>query len=241
MVEEKIEAVKKISKAMRKDPVVEHELALERVAPNKEQFDTLMHSRQAQDTIKTNKIESITAPELSQAPSLMDHVKNLNSKVNRISELTPEALKNQTKDAIAQIDEAKTKLEEVKLQLDNTQSGLKPSYQALIKNRLTHIDDNIRIALSKAGTEYPVMTPPQQKGLVNPIERFLGFVTHGQYQLEHLSQTVDQLNLTGAQLTPAHMLALQIKIGQVQQEIELFTNLLNKMLESTKTIMNVQV
>ena len=52
--------------------------------------------------------------------------------------------------------------------------------------------------------------------------------------------TVEQFNLTG-QITPANMLAIQMKMGYVQQQIELFTSLLNKALESTKTIMNVQV
>jgi hypothetical protein len=45
----------------------------------------------------------------------------------------------------------------------------------------------------------------------------------------------------GKQFTAADMLAMQIKVGYVQQEIEFFTSLLNKALESTKTIMNVQV
>jgi len=45
----------------------------------------------------------------------------------------------------------------------------------------------------------------------------------------------------GNQLSPATMLLIQIKVGYIQQEIELFTSMLNKALESTKTIMNVQV
>jgi hypothetical protein len=37
------------------------------------------------------------------------------------------------------------------------------------------------------------------------------------------------------------MLAMQVKVGFVQQEMEFFTGMLNKALESTKTLMNVQV
>lgn len=235
MTEEKIEAVKKISKAMRQDPVAHLEITTERVAPNKEHFDTFMHVERHQDAVKTSKIEAIAAPDTGNRTSLMEEVKKLNSKVNQVSELNPESLKNQAKDLVAQ-------LEGVKAQLaTNPGAELKPYDQKRLKNSLTHIDDSLRIALSKAGTEYPPTAMPEQKGLANPIERFLGLVTHGQYQLDHLSQTINQLNITGAQLTPAHMLALQIKLGQVQQEIELFTNILNKSLESTKTIMNVQV
>jgi hypothetical protein len=37
------------------------------------------------------------------------------------------------------------------------------------------------------------------------------------------------------------MLRIQLKVGYITQEVEFFTAVLNKALESTKTIMNVQV
>jgi hypothetical protein len=43
------------------------------------------------------------------------------------------------------------------------------------------------------------------------------------------------------QISPASMLAIQIKVGFISQELDFFTGILNKALESTKTIMNVQV
>jgi hypothetical protein len=97
----------------------------------------------------------------------------------------------------------------------------------------------LRIALTKAGVEY---TPAEKVSPTeNPIVKFVGYLTHAQYQLQHLGDTIEQLQLTQKELTPANMLAIQIKVGYVQQEIEFFTSLLNKALESTKTIMNVQV
>jgi len=42
-------------------------------------------------------------------------------------------------------------------------------------------------------------------------------------------------------LTAGRLLAVQVKLSFVQQELEFFTNVLNKALESTKTIMNIQV
>ncbi|MBS4164101.1 Uncharacterized protein PRO82_001417 [Candidatus Protochlamydia amoebophila] len=167
--------------------------------------------------------------------SLIEEVGKLNTKVAKISTLTPEELRNQAQSVIAQIDQVKT-------QLSQTQAEIKPSYQNLLRNRLTHIDDNLKIALSKAGVEY---TPPAAQvtdiNSPNPIKRFIGYLTSSQYQLEHLNQTIEHLNLTKVQMTPASMLAIQIKVGYIQQQIELFTSLLNKALESTKTIMNVQV
>lgn len=235
-LEDKIEAVKKVTKVLGQDPLAEAPVEKTRGTPNKEHFDELMNAEQQKDVGRANKIEptAVSADATANKPnSIMDEVKKLNSTVNNISTLTPEDLKNKATQIIAQLEEAKTSL---------SQAGaeLKPSYQTVLRNRLSHIDDNLKIALSKAGVEYTAPAVPQQ-GAANPIERFMGYLTQGQYQLTHLSTTIDQLNLTGAQLTPANMLALQIKVGQIQQEIELFTSLLNKALESTKTIMNVQV
>lgn len=168
--------------------------------------------------------------------SLFDEVKNLHTQVGSIAKLGPEDLRSQSKSLIAQIDTVKTKLSE------SQHTDIKSSYQTLLRNRLTHIDDNLKIALSKAGVEYtPTASVKEGMASNNPIKRFLGFLTHSQYQLEHLNETIEALNGKNATLTPANMLALQVKMGYVQQQIELFTSLLNKALESTKTIMNVQV
>jgi hypothetical protein len=187
--------------------------------------------------LQNDEIEGVVATtnKKTTSSSLIEEVGKLNTKVAKISTLTPEELRNQAQSVIAQIDQVKT-------QLSQTQAEIKPSYQNLLRNRLTHIDDNLKIALSKAGVEY---TPPAAQvtdiNSPNPIKRFIGYLTSSQYQLEHLNQTIEHLNLTKVQMTPASMLAIQIKVGYIQQQIELFTSLLNKALESTKTIMNVQV
>lgn len=171
----------------------------------------------------------------SKSASLMDEMTKLNKNLAHISNSGPEAVKAQAKNMISQI-------EHVKTQLSQAQTDIKPSYQTLLRNRLTHIDDNLKIALNKAGVEY---TPPTTAdvgaaGKTNAIHKFLSFLTNSQRQLENLHVAVDAVNQKG-QITPANMLAIQMKMGYVQQQIELFTSLLNKALESTKTIMNVQV
>lgn len=170
--------------------------------------------------------------------SLIQEMQKLNTQVYQVSKnskLNPDALRQQTKEMIAQI-------EQVKTQLSQTQADIKPSYQTVLRNRLTHIDDNLKIALSKAGVEY---TPPPSSltpsNGANPIQRFISYLSTSQYQLEHLHQSIEQLSLTKVELTPANMLTIQMKMGYVSQQMELFTSLLNKALESTKTIMNVQV
>jgi hypothetical protein len=76
---------------------------------------------------------------------------------------------------------------------------------------------------------------------MSPIDRFLGMLTHSQTQLQSLASDVVKLQGPDGNITPANMLLIQIKVGHISQEIELFTSMLNKALESTKAIMNVQV
>jgi hypothetical protein len=286
MAIDKVEAVKKVTETLNKQSMNPAE-DIERMASNKEHFQSLIDSPQALkptsferldtkafapedvQSIETEKnpifaeenvssqksgtatdqegqrkgqqeVEEVdgvasTKSKTSTAPqSLMDEVGNLHTNVSNMSQLSPEAIKTQAKQVISQLDQ-------VKSQLSQAKTEIKPSYQTLLRNRLTHIDDNLKIALSKAGVEH---TPPPTTGKAektNPIQRFINMVSDSQHQLENIHNTVDQLNIGGTQISPANMLAIQIKMGYIQQQIELFTSLLNKALESTKTIMNVQV
>lgn len=288
MAIDRVEAAKKVSDMLNKQSTNPAE-EMERMASNKEQFQSLIDSTQPLKPTSFERIdtkaygpEEIQSTELENKPvfgdenvtaqksgtatdqerkggrqhdteevegvgatrskkkvnvskSLMDEVGKLHTNVSKMAQQSPEAIKAQAKDLIAQMDQVKT-------QLAQTQGEIKPSYQTLLRNRLTHIDDNLKIALSKAGVEY---TPPPAVASTgntnNPLQRFIQMVSNSQHQLENLHSTIDQLNMTGAQVTPANMLAIQIKMSYVQQQIELFTSLLNKALESTKTIMNVQV
>ena len=143
---------------------------------------------------------------------------------------------------IAQTDQVINQIDTLKNQLSTPNISVKSSAVPLLRNKLSHIDESIRIAASHAGTEFPEtqVAPVQPKE--NAISRFLGMLTDGQYKLQRLSQDVEAISGTSLKdINPAKLLLMQIKVGQVQQEIELFTALLTKSLESTKTIMNVQV
>lgn len=237
-LEDKIQAVEKLTKALESKDAVLPESEIQRVVPNKEHFETLMSSEKQKSGQSRSDTVSVSESSTSTS-SLMDEVRKLHTTVDHVSKMTPEDLRNQANDLIAQMGDVKSKLAQVE--------DIKPAYQNLLQNRLTHIDDSLKIALSKAGVEYAptgaeeALANNLSNKTINPVERFLGYLTQGQYQLEHLQQTIEGLELEGKQLTPAGMLSLQIKVGQIQQEIELFTSLLNKALESTKTLMNVQV
>jgi len=226
MTYEKIEEVKKISRGAKAVDVESMEDQMPAAAPDKERFDSLMKIAPQ----KTAAIEPIDA---RLKPSLMDEVSNLSHKVDSISKISPKALVAQAQEVISQIETIKEKLATPNLEI-------KSSVQTLLKNKLSHIDENIKVALSKAGVEYKPVEPVAQ-GPQNPIERFLGFLTDGQARLDAISGEVEQMHLNKDDISPAAMLAIQVKVGYVTQELEFFTALLNKALESTKTIMNVQV
>lgn len=206
---------------------VDHEVEpLKKVSPNKEQFDSLLSLEQQK--AKEPKVDPI------EAPSLMDQVREINHKVDAVSKASP-------KDLIAKAEEVIRQIESVKETLATPNLELKGSVQTLLKNKLSHIDENLKVALNRTGVEYVPEAINPQNNLVSPIERFIGFLTHGQNQLQQLAQNVEMMHLNQKDINPATMLAIQIKVGYVQQEIELFTNMLNKSLESIKTIMNVQI
>jgi len=230
--EEKIEKIEKVEDSARSAEGLRDEVEnIERLPPNKDHFDSLVNTPNEQKstkrTVVSDQIEPVTKS------SLMDEVRNLNLKVDRFSKVNP-------KDLVAQADEAVKQIETIKHKLQTPDLELKPATQALLQNKLSHIDENLRVALSKAGLEYTPSAHLENKA-VNPIDRFLGFLTNGQQQLASLGNEVHQMHLNEKEISPANMLRIQMKVAYITQEIEFFTNVLNKALESTKTIMNVQV
>lgn len=223
---EKISKIDEISssKAEKKERVD----VLDRTSVQEGKFDEMLQ-KQDQQKVVVLPVETQAKPR----SSLMDEVRDLHTKVEQAGKSSPETLSGHARDLIAQIEEVKTKLATSNVEI-------KGSVQTLLKNKLSHIDENLKIALDKAGVEYSAQ-PVASNNLTNPVERFLGFLTNGQYQLQNLSAQLDHMSTSGEQLSPARMLAVQIKVGYITQELELFYNLLNKALESTKTIMNVQV
>lgn len=217
-----VEKIEKISSALKK--VVE---APDKLA-NPDHFEALMKQR-------TDKSEPIAMEKIDVAEKIntpMDAVREISKAQGQVNSTAPNDLVSQTQDVVAQIDTLKTKLETPDLQL-------RGSVKNILRNKLEHIDESLKIAISKAGGEHTAFAKPT--GLMSPIDRFLGMLTHSQNQLQSLASDVVKLQGKDGSITPANMLLIQIKVGHISQEIELFTSMLNKALESTKAIMNVQV
>jgi hypothetical protein len=197
---------------------------LVKTVPNQDHFEGLMkQAAQPKDPLVVDQTSS--------KPSPIEEFQNSSQILDRTQGVTPKDVIEQAHKTIETIDSLKQNLQRPDLQI-------KSSTESLLNNKLIHIDENLQIALSKVGSE---IRPQEPVGMSQPIERFLGFLSHSQHQLDTLAMDVQRLQEHGSTFSPAMMLAVQTKVGYVQQELEFFTSLLNKALESTKTIMNVQV
>lgn len=225
--EQKVLKIEKISDEKKAEESALQPEVVERKAPDKERFDELMGLNSQGRSV------AINSPD-GKKNSILAEIGEINSKVDLAAKASPESVVAQTKDLIQKIEGVKTQLASPDLQL-------KGSVQDLLKNKLSHIDESLKVVMNRAGLEYTPQEPGKSSGIAAPIERFLGFLTHGQHQLQKLSNDVQMMHLNKTDISPASLLAIQIKVGYIQQEVEFFANMLNKVLESTKTIMNVQI
>ncbi len=222
-----IEGVEAVSGAEKKNAINAQDLQPETVEqPNREKFDSLMTEQTHQvQPIEPNKNEQITRT------SLMDEVHQLNSKVDGLKGASPDDFLSKAKEVSGQMEDLKSKLSSI----SNLPEG---STHDVLKNKLSHIDESLKVSLDRAGVEY---SPNAKASGKSPIENFLNLLGDGQARLESIQTDMATMQLQKKEMSPATMLSLQIKVGFIQQEIELFTSLLSKAIESTKTIMNVQV
>jgi len=231
---EKIESLNKVTSGSEIDSIDEvyDQDTLKNQQANKDHFDNLMTQERKQPALVAPVSSLEGGQQAGRKPSLMEEVTNFNKKVDTATKSNPKNIVAQANELIAQMEDLKTKLATPNLEI-------KSSVQTLIKGKLSHIDESLKIALNKAGVEY--VSPNAQKNLATPIERFLGFVTEAQAQLEGIGKDVDGMALARGEISPAAMIAIQVKLGYVQNQVEFFTALLNQALQSTKTIMNIQV
>ncbi|MEM1282598.1 MAG: hypothetical protein AAGG81_03510 [Chlamydiota bacterium] len=220
--EEVIEKVGKITRNKGNNPLADAQQIPEaRVEPNREKFEESLRtdtSNQARKVEKNN---------------LLDEVRSLSRQVDNAERATPAELADQSRGVIAQIEEIKHRLSDPNLEI-------KSDYKRILRNKLEHIDEHLKVALDKAGVQY---IPPELIDGTNktPVERFLNMLTSGQDQLKTLGGDLATIGANKESISPASLLMVQVKVNSIQQELEFFTSLLNKALESTKTIMNVQV
>jgi len=170
-------------------------------------------------------------------PSLIEDISFSEKKIQRLQPASIDQITAQAEDLRSAMQEPITKLTAA---VENSPQGkISPIYEAQLGQRLVHIDSSLRTAVGKVGVE---VTDQTVKPLTpNHMVTSLNYLTTSDHQLSTLISEVKALDISKNRLTPEKLLAVQIKLGFVQQELEFFTNILNKALESIKTTMNVQI
>ncbi len=119
--------------------------------------------------------------------------------------------------------------------------AVRPADLTSMQKHIEHADSSLKEATSAVrGVEVGSLAPPSTTEKP-PMVKFLKFLTDGDNRVSTIIDDISKLDLKGQKMSPQLLIAVQIKLGFVQQELEFFTNVLNKSLESTKTIMNVQI
>jgi hypothetical protein len=169
--------------------------------------------------------------------SLIDEINKVSGKIETLEffkqpmDMRIQNIQTNANKAIVQIDEAK----EI---LNNPNLRLKKSVDHILEKRIGNVHNDLSSAYSKMGMEYAPL-PASGNELITPVRKFLGYLVSGQTRLEQLKNDVQAIDKESFSM--ADMLSMQIKVAHVSQEMEFFTSLLNKALESTKALMNVQI
>lgn len=229
MSPDKIEKIKKVTEGVEQGDL--QKVTPQRTPlPDEHQFEVFMR----QEATKVQATQD-AAKAATSKPTLMEEVRNSNEPGTGANRRLSE------NDLLAQLDATIHRIDTLKDRLSVANpDDLKSSVQTSMRKKLLHIDESLKSALERVGKTEATSEAASADGATTPIERFLSLLTEGQHRLFSLGSTIEKMSEV-KELSPANMLAIQLKVGSIQQEIELFTSLLNKALESTKTIMNVQI
>ena len=243
-MEEEIEAIEKIGATKRKllSGGGPHE-------PNRVHFEKHLaeETNPAQQAEYTQQYESSKVAQIDQSEPLGHSTERKASAIDEVfgerraevSERIPKS-EDDLRTLLAATEQMQSRLNEAKGLISSPNAALTPATEALLSRKLGHINDGLKSALSSVGADFVAKDAPQ--GLTGPLQKFLGLLTHGQDQLANLGKELSAMEAVGSrEISPSKMLGLQIKVGFIQQEIELFTAMLTKTVDSLKTLMNTQI
>lgn len=209
-----------------------------------QQFAKLMESNQgllAQGAAKGNTL-------VTSRPSLIEEASRLGGK------LSVEEAKNLSVSLSEFRNRQRARLEGIIDKLSSSSEiSVRPSVRQHLDSKIKTIDDQFSTIRSQLNlpaapeisynkNELLTSLKVHDGDLLKPIEKFLNFVVRGEKQLYSLESEIDAAFAGGDEIpNPGVMLKLQLKMTHVSQQLELFTSMLNKGLESSKTVFNTQL
>lgn len=139
---------------------------------------------------------------------------------------------------LAQAKNMKDSLGTVEKQLSDPKLQLKRSQSHLVRQKLTDANGYMRAAGSMVDAK---MVDEQVPSGLTGISRFLAMLNSGQDQLYEVQEKLSELSKKGEQMNAGEMMAIQVKMGLAQQEIEYTSTLLSKVIQSLTQIINTQL
>ena len=212
--------------------------ATEGEGPSKVKFDNAV-ARADPSKVERRDIAAAQEPAIAEAkkPSLMEIATRVTVEPAKVTP-TPKTLADQAADLRRQMERPRAVL------MDEIQSrpavveNLKPSDIDSLSGHIEHVDRGLRdVSQLTTGVEIGSLVPKEK----SPAVKFLNFLTESDKKLGNFVDELKGLKMGQQRLTPETLFAVQVKLGFIQTELEFFTATLNKALESTKTLMNVQI
>lgn len=235
---ENLDGLKKEIKILDHPHMREAPIAMEGMEPDKKAFDQLMkQNQQAPQAVDPNRAR-LPAPmqeasriggvlrieDAKQLGAVLDRFKK--SQADRWNEMKRLLEQNPN----VQLSPNVTRHLEMKMDSINNQFG-----------RLSK-DLGVPAADANGNVDFQKSLDVTTETLSKPLETFFNFVARGERQLYGLQNDIDAIFSKGdALVNPGVMLKLQLKMTHVSQQLELFTSILNKGLESSKTVFNTQI
>lgn len=240
--EQVVEKIEKIEKVDPSRSPIEISPAEDVSAAQKVKFDEAVSRVESKWDLANSsaapKTTLVAAEDLVPKLSPIDQMSISSHRIERLKPVTVDQIVEQAEDLRSRIQAPIAQIQDVqKTQPDVRISG---AHEALLTDKLIHVDSSIKTALNKVGVEVTASEIHQTMGQ-KPLVKFLNMLTNSDRQLYTLVGEINSLQGPKAHLTPEKLLAVQIKLGFVQQELEFFSNVLNQTLQGVKTVMNVQV
>ncbi len=232
---EKIERLEKVDTTRSSLEISETEEAIE---PQKVKFEEALTRADSKWDHVNSKTSLVAAQDSVQKLSPIDQMSMGSQRIERLKPVTVNQIVEQADNVRTNIQSPIAKIEDV--QKTRPDARISPAHDAVLTDKLIHVDSSLKTALNKVGVEVTAQEIQKNVG-DKPLVKFLNMLSNSDRQLSTLVNEVSALQNAKERLSPEKLLAVQIKLGFVQSELEFFTNVLNKALESTKTIMNVQV
>ena len=236
--EQAIEKIERVEKVDATKSTVEVLPAEEVSAPQKVKFEEALNRVESKWDAANPKTNLVAAEDPVQKLSPIDQMSMGSNKIERLKPVTVDQIVQQADDIRARIQAPIANIEDV--QKTRPDARISPAHDALLTDKLIHVDSSLKTALNKVGVEVTAQEIQKNVGQ-KPLVKFLNMLSNSDRQLYTLVGEINNMQNSKERLSPEKLLAVQIKLGFVQSELEFFTNVLNKALEGTKTIMNIQV